>query len=297
MRKLRPEDFGITRYTEKLDGSFDVFDDVKLKEYKHLITNGELPLKFGTVHGDFNCSLLELTTLKNSPKIVKGDFHCANNKLTSLEYCPLEVHGEVYCSHNQIKNFNHFNSLIKGGLYARDNEFTSFEGFNANVSKSIDVRHNKISSLKGSPRKILESFDCSYNLLTSLEHCPEEIMESFRCENNKIENLLFFPKKIGWVISLSSNNLKTLEGMLPIVKGRFYCNENYNLTDLGSTLVEIDNVFEILNTKIIKIPETLKIDRIYCEEGVKYLSPREFNDRVVNKVKQQILTKILSLKY
>ena len=44
----------------------------------------EIPVKFGSVWGDFNCSKNHLTTLKNAPKsIVGGRFYCSNNQLTN----------------------------------------------------------------------------------------------------------------------------------------------------------------------------------------------------------------------
>jgi len=63
----------------------------------------KLPIKFGTVGGDFWCFENKLTSLKGAPNEVGRDFYCSYNNLTSLEDAP-EIVGRVFdCSHNKIK--------------------------------------------------------------------------------------------------------------------------------------------------------------------------------------------------
>ncbi len=45
---------------------------------------GRLPVQFGTVGGDFYCTVNRLTTLEGAPGAVGGNFICRNNLLTSL---------------------------------------------------------------------------------------------------------------------------------------------------------------------------------------------------------------------
>lgn len=50
--------------------------------------------------GDFDCSNVKLTSLKDTPMKVTGDFECRNTLLTSLKGAPKEVTGKFDCSHN-----------------------------------------------------------------------------------------------------------------------------------------------------------------------------------------------------
>lgn len=63
----------------------------------------ELPIKFGTVGGDFYCYDNKLTSLKGAPKVVGKDFYCSYNKLTTLNDAPEEVGGVFNCSHNKVQ--------------------------------------------------------------------------------------------------------------------------------------------------------------------------------------------------
>ena len=81
----------IDPYNINDDGSIDVFGNVKFSA--NYLT--ELPLRFNIVTGNFDCSKLNLETLKNAPLEVGGNFDCSFNKLTSLKYAPAKVGGTV----------------------------------------------------------------------------------------------------------------------------------------------------------------------------------------------------------
>ncbi len=83
------------------NGVVDVDGEVSL--YKEKLT--KIPVKFGEVNGDFDCSYNQLTSLENSPKRVNGDFYCHGNKLTSLEFCPEYIGGDAVFELNGIYEF------------------------------------------------------------------------------------------------------------------------------------------------------------------------------------------------
>ena len=90
--------YGITNYTIN-NGLVDVDASVDLS-YMRLT---KLPLQFGKVTGNFNCSNNKLTsTLEGAPKTVEGNFNCHSNKLTSLEGAPQSVGGDFYCDNNPL---------------------------------------------------------------------------------------------------------------------------------------------------------------------------------------------------
>ena len=87
------------------------------------LPNGRLPLRFGRVHGDFNVSGCELTTLKGCPLHVGGLCFVSNNPIPSLEGAP---------------------QLVDYLFVMQDlTQLTSLEGFPAQIEICrFDWRHN-----------------------------------------------------------------------------------------------------------------------------------------------------------
>ena len=101
------------------------------------IRDGKLPVPFGEIRGDFECSRCDsLISLEGAPKKVGKNFNCSKCKnLLSLEGAPKELGGAFDCSDCE-----------------------------------------KLTSLVGVPKKIHGYFDCSgCENLTSLEYLPKEI--------------------------------------------------------------------------------------------------------------------------
>ena len=76
-------------------------------------------LKGITITGDFYCATNKLTSLENSPKIVKGNFYCNDNNLTTLDG-PIELIGKDFsCYNNMLKAqaFTNFYKKVKGKIY------------------------------------------------------------------------------------------------------------------------------------------------------------------------------------
>lgn len=87
----------------------------------------ELPVQFGRISGDFDCSHNKLTQLIGAPKYV-GDFDCSHNNLFSLLFSPKEA--DVFRCH--------------------DNRIISFEGLPKKLEE-LHCENNRIKSLKGLP--------------------------------------------------------------------------------------------------------------------------------------------------
>ncbi len=130
-------------YSINTDGTVDVDGNVDLGGYD----STKLPLKFGKVSGNFDCSNSKLdfriwggapkevggdfncsgmawkpstlTSLEGSPEEVGGDFTCSTNRLTSLIGAPKKVGGDFYCSENKIYDFPFENGEFcwQGNIY------------------------------------------------------------------------------------------------------------------------------------------------------------------------------------
>ena len=126
--------------------------------YDENLINGKLPIPFGKVDGEFDCSgCKELISLEGAPKEVGGHFSCYNcENLTSLEGAPEKVGKDFSCS--DCKNIK----SLKGAPEEVGYEFT------CNGCKNL-------KSLEGAPKKV-SRLDCiGCESLTSLEHLPKEI--------------------------------------------------------------------------------------------------------------------------
>ncbi len=103
----------------------------------------EIPIPFGQINGDFDCSNNQLTSLKNCPFTVMGNLYVSNNQLTSLDGCAQSVGMNFNCSANNLtslyggpmkvgKSYNFsYNTYLKslGGITTEANGYTSMGNF------------------------------------------------------------------------------------------------------------------------------------------------------------------------
>ena len=76
-------------YKKYIGKKVNVTGDVYLEE----LGLKEIPITFGKVGGNFDCSDNELMSLVGCPSEVGGDFKCKYNRLTSLKGYPRKVGG------------------------------------------------------------------------------------------------------------------------------------------------------------------------------------------------------------
>lgn len=153
--------FGIEKYTKTDDGKYDIHENVKIIGIWE-----KLPIPFGTVDGNFDCSRVGLKSMLNMPSVVVGDFAAVSNKFPTIEGMPV-TGGKISFNGNKLlKDFRglpataesdldvsncgvhaHYGlpRLIKGNLSATDNEFRTIpEGME--VLGDADFTQNKIIS-------------------------------------------------------------------------------------------------------------------------------------------------------
>ena len=124
----------------------------RLKKYISPNEDG-FTINFGKIKGKFDCSELDLVSLKGAPTEVGRNFYCSWNNLTSLKGAPQKVGGSFYC----------YNSKL-----------TSLEGAPKIVGRNFNCSWNKLTSLKGAPKEVGGWFDCRNNLnLHSLDGIGE----------------------------------------------------------------------------------------------------------------------------
>lgn len=116
------------------------------------INNGQLPVRFREVDGDFYVADMGLTTLAGCPLVVTGDFFCQRNKLTSLKGMPRTVQ-TVDAGHNQLSSFEYVPPNIQD-LTLDGNKFTSVE--HCPPTQHLFVTHNSFEHFQNTPAHIRE---------------------------------------------------------------------------------------------------------------------------------------------
>ena len=203
----------------------------KLKDF--IAENGDgFTINFGEIKGSFDCSRLNLKSLKGAPQIVGGKFDCAYNLLNFLKGAPKKVGGNFSCFGNQLTSLEGAPQIVGDGFYCFENQLTSLEGAPKKVGGNFSCQHNQLTSLEGAPKEIGESFYCYENQLTSLEGAPQTANKDFWCHNNHLTSLEGAPQIVGGDFICYSNRLTSLKGAPREVGGDFCCNNNPNLHSL-----------------------------------------------------------------
>ena len=130
---------------EIVNGVYNVRGDVDIDD----LGLTKLPVKFGTVSGDFTCYNNKLTSLEGAPKKVDADFICSYNELTSLKGAPQYIGRDFECYNNKL---------------------TSLEGAPQKVGGYFICSANNLTSLVGAPQKVGGDFYCSDNQLDNEDY-------------------------------------------------------------------------------------------------------------------------------
>lgn len=153
----------IKKYIINEDLTVDVQGDVFIYNSKLI----EIPLQFGIVLGNFDCSENFLTSLRGCPNIVKKTFSCGYNQLTNLEFSPAFIGQDFDCYHNQLIS-----------LMGAPKKVINFNCCN-----------NKLTELIGAPEIIELNLNLSSNLLKKLElqHLPKHVDNIILLSNPNLE--------------------------------------------------------------------------------------------------------------
>ena len=130
-------------------------------------------INFGKITGKFDCSDLDLISLKGAPTEVGKSFNCYENQLTSLKGAPKKVGGSFECQGNWLTSLKGAPQKIDGVFMCSGNLLTSLEGAPKKVGGSFNCMNNQLHSLKGAPKTVGKNFYCGQNPLYSLDGIGE----------------------------------------------------------------------------------------------------------------------------
>lgn len=91
----------------EIDGvHVQVKGDLRLRPAIDLVLfQGHLPVRFESVIGGLDISLLGLTSLAGSPRTVTGSMYLGYNALTNLFGSPRTIGGDFFCFHSTLRSF------------------------------------------------------------------------------------------------------------------------------------------------------------------------------------------------
>jgi len=124
---------------EITNGVCHVHGDVKIKRYYE----DTLPIQFGYISGDFNCSENNLKYSTNFPRQVKGEFNCGDNQLTEILNGPLFVDGDYACYNNKLTSLKGVTEKIDGSFYCVGNYLETLEDGPISVKKNYYCADNE----------------------------------------------------------------------------------------------------------------------------------------------------------
>ncbi len=163
---------------KNIGGRWNYDGDVDLSAKTNPLTNRrftEIPIPFGVVAGNFNCSNMELKSLKNSPTEVGGTFNCSGNQLESLQEGPKKVKSYL-CKNSELK---------------------SLTGGPTEVTSTFDCSNNRLDNLVGGPTKVGYSYHLGGNIkITSLKgisvNGPLNPLQILQCDNCSLTDATIF---------------------------------------------------------------------------------------------------------
>lgn len=127
------EKHGVDNYAINDDMTVDVKGSVNLYDFDLTA----LPVQFGIVSGDFDCSENKLKSLTGSPRTVSGSFSCAHNLLEDLKGGPTTIGEDMNCQRNRLFTLDGAPKVIGDTLYCVDNPLAEI----GEISTTIGSRY------------------------------------------------------------------------------------------------------------------------------------------------------------
>ena len=129
--------------------TFDMslFEDIYRNErFPHFPNT--LPLKFGTVDGDFCIARLRLKTLDGCPTDITGTFNASYNIFPDLKGGPRRVGGDYYASYNpELKSLEGMAETVVGGMNLSSTRISE-EDFKYLPKKMKELRLSNCENVK-----------------------------------------------------------------------------------------------------------------------------------------------------
>lgn len=160
------KELDINKYTVDKDGFVNVDEDVILKKSITIKKARKIPIKFGVINGNFDCSFCLLITLEGVAHTINGDFNCSYNNLKNLSHSPKIVTGDYLCHSNKGLSLSGVTEEIGKDFDASNCELSSTKNAPKFINGSAIFADNNIRTIGG--LKVKKDLDVSNNKLVSI---------------------------------------------------------------------------------------------------------------------------------
>ena len=161
------------------NGEINVVGNVKLRGL------AQIPVKFGTVDGDFNCSFCGLTLLNNLPHTITGSLLAAHNKFTDLTGCSKNVGKDIIMNSNKsLRSLMGCPINVNGTLDLYNCDINNLQGIAENVEKDLMIGNNKLGNLSYFPNKVGGSADLTDNFILTIDNIINKVVGEINSDNN-----------------------------------------------------------------------------------------------------------------
>jgi hypothetical protein len=182
-------EFKITKYKITEDGLVNVNNSVDIS-HRSL---DQIPIDFGVVKYNFNCSENFLTDLYKCPIEVGNVFDCQNNMLTWLRYGP-NITGDFICCGNLLQSLSYGPEEVNGDFNCANNRLKSLKGYPEKVTGFFNCGGNpiyriydKIYDRMDRYKEYINIFDTNIcDIFPDVETYIESLDINYHRENNKI---------------------------------------------------------------------------------------------------------------
>jgi len=145
------------------NGVINVIGNVKLRGLEHI------PIKFGVIDGNFNCSFCGLLSFDNAPHTVTGNVDAQANKFINLRNCPKNIGKNLVLNGNRV--------------------LSNLQGCPETINGTLDLYGCNISSLQGISKKITKNLMLGKNMITGLSSFPDSVGGSVDITDNYIVDI------------------------------------------------------------------------------------------------------------
>lgn len=166
------EELGISDLvTINQDGVIDVDGSVDIRKSITIKKGRNIPIQFGVVKGDFNCSYCLLKTLWGSPSEVHGDFNCTANDLTSLKGGPAVVIGAYKANGcRKLLGWDGAPKSVGGNFESMNCEAISAEALNnTKIGGDMILDNNKLRGISKCYENVGGKISLNSNLISHLD--------------------------------------------------------------------------------------------------------------------------------
>lgn len=161
------------------DNEVNVNGDVKLRGLS------SIPIKFGTINGDFNCQFCGLVTFRNAPHTVTGSVIASSNKFTNLDNCPKNIGKNLILNGNKnLMNLHGCPDTINENLDLYGCNLSNIHGIAKNVGKDLMLGSNKLGNLGHFPDNVGGNLDITNNYILNIDSIINKVNGDINSDGN-----------------------------------------------------------------------------------------------------------------